>query len=313
MMQYVITFPGQGSQVVGMGRDFYDNIKECKLVYEETSDVIKVDIAKLCFEGPLETLTLTENLQPALFTTEAAILTAIRVHKNPELKVTAGHSLGEYTALYAAQVIDLSTAVKLTRARGEAMQRAVPSGLGAMAAILGLEDSIIEKACLKASQDSGKVVEPANFNSPGQVVISGHKEACDRFAELLKTDADFKGGKYMPLTVSAPFHCTLMKPALDTMKPLIESAKFNNAKFSIIQNNDAGVHTNSDAIKMNLTNQIVKPVRWTQSMLKLKELGIENMIEAGPGKVLAGLQKRIDKSVQVVSVSTLELMKETLK
>lgn len=313
MMQYVITFPGQGSQVVGMGRDFYENIKECKLIFEEASDAIKTNIAKLCFEGPLDTLTLTENLQPALFTTEVAILTAVRIHKNPEIKAVAGHSLGEYTALYASGVIDLTTGVKLTRSRGEFMQKAVPAGIGTMAAILGLDDSLVEKACLKASLESGKIVEPANFNSPGQVVISGDKIACDRFSEILKTDPEFKGGKYMPLTVSAPFHCSLMKPALDAMKPLIQDSKLNDSKINVIQNADANIHLNADKIRINLIEQIVKPVRWTQSMAKLKELGIENMLELGPGKVLTGLQKRIDRSVTASSISSIETMKEVLK
>ncbi len=193
------------------------------------------------------------------------------------------------------------------------MQKAVPVGIGAMAAILGLDDSLIQELCNEATEKSRKSVEPANFNSPGQVVISGYSEAVQKVSVILKSDTKFKAGKCIPLTVSAPFHCSLMQPALDAMKPLIEKVQMLAPSVPLIQNADAGVHRDLAVIRKNLINQITKPVLWTQSMMRLTELGASTVLELGPGKVLCGLQKRINREINALSISNMESMKEILK
>lgn len=310
MKNIALLFPGQGSQVIGMGKDFYENFNESKLVFEEASDTIKLDIKKICFEGPLESLTLTENLQPALFTTEMAIFKAFQVHIDPNPNLAAGHSLGEYSAIAASGALSIKDGVLLTRARGKAMQEAVPSGVGAMAALLGLSIEQVELLCTESKNQTNEVVEPANFNSNGQIVISGSKKGID-FAMSLLSDEKYKGGKAIPLLVSAPFHCSLMKPAQEIMKPLLEKTKFNKPNFKILTNINAEIiQTESDFPKC-LIEQITGSVKWLQSMEKLKNLEIEKCFEIGPGKVLTGLMKRINREMPVESISTVELLKNT--
>ncbi|MBI2606391.1 MAG: ACP S-malonyltransferase [Deltaproteobacteria bacterium] len=284
MSNLALLFPGQGSQQVGMGKDFFENFRESQLVFEEASDAIKVNLKHLCFEGPNDALTLTENLQPALFTVEMAILAALEAHAGVLTKVAAGavlacagHSLGEYSALCAAGALSIVDGARLTRLRGGAMQRAVPAGLGAMAAILGLNAEAVEALCAAARTESGETVEPANFNAPGQVVISGSKDGVDKACALLKTEPAFKGGKSIPLQVSAPFHCALMKPAQDEMAPMIRSTVFAQPYIS---------------------------------MSKLRGLGVEKIVEIGPGKVLTGLMKRIDKDLPAANISSVATMRE---
>lgn len=303
MKNIALVFPGQGSQVVGMAKDFVENFKESRLVFEEASDAINVNLQNLCFEGPLDQLTLTENLQPALFTAEVAMFKAFQIHTDPKPTCFAGHSLGEYSALAAAGSLGIADGAKLTRARGQAMQSAIPVGMGAMAAILGMEDSDVVKLCSDASAETKSVVEPANFNAPGQIVISGSANGVAAACALAKT----RSAKAIPLQVSAPFHCSLMKLAQDAMKPLLTSTKFAPSSAPIITNVTAS--TMSAGFAGFLIEQIVKPVRWSQSMTQLRGMGVERVIEIGPGKVLAGLMKRIDKELACTSVSSVELLK----
>lgn len=313
-MPVALLFPGQGSQVVGMAKDFYAEFKEAKLVFEEASDAIHVNLKKLCFDGPLDELTLTENLQPALFTTEAAMMAAVNANFEVKPLLTAGHSLGEYAALYAAGALSVANGARLCRRRGAAMQQAVPVGKGTMAAVLGMEPAKVEALCRKARETlKSEVVEPANFNAPGQVVIAGTIDGVGKAIELLKTDTDFAGGKAIPLQVSAPFHCSLMTPAMKEMAPLLAETKFERPKCLVIPNVTA-MPTDSELIFGGLlTDQIVRPVQWEQSMKQLRTLGATDVIEIGPGKVLAGLHKRIDREMPVKNVSTVAQMTEVFK
>ena len=304
-MKIALVFPGQGSQVVGMGKDFFENFKESKLVFEEASDAIHVDLKKLCFEGPLEELTLTQNLQPALFTTETAMFRAIQVHTDLNVACVAGHSLGEYSALAATGSLSVTDGAKLTRTRGEAMQKAVPVGTGSMAAILGMNAEQITEICGEAQRASQEIAEPANFNANGQVVISGSVKGVEAACALAKE----KGAKVIPLQVSAPFHCSLMKPAQDVMKPLLQATAFRNPLWPVIANVTAELTHDASAFASLLTEQIVKSVMWEQSMTKLRGLGVEKLVEIGPGKVLAGLLKRIDKEISAFNISSVEQLK----
>ena len=315
MKTIALLFPGQGSQVVGMGKDFYGNFRESRMAFEEASDTIHVNLEKLCFDGPLDELTLTENLQPALFTTEAAMMAAIKANIEMTPFVTAGHSLGEYAALYAAGSLSLVDGVRLCRRRGSAMQQAVPLGKGTMAAVLGLEGAQVEALCRKAraALPSKEVVEPANFNAPGQVVIAGTVDGVAKATALLKTDSEFQGGKSIALQVSAPFHCSLMEPARLEMAPLLSQVRFDKPNCMVIPNVSA-VPTDSELIFGSLlTDQIVRPVRWEESMMKLQTLGITTAIEVGPGKVLAGLMKRINREMPFKNISTVQQMSEAFK
>lgn len=312
MPNAIIVFPGQGSQTIGMGKDFYENFKESKLVFEESEDATKVNLAKLCFEGPAQDLQLTENLQPALFTVEMAIFKAFLVHVHGDLsfvKVMAGHSLGEYTALSAVNSLNIFDGAKLCKNRGYFMQKAVPQGEGAMLAVLGLDDLKVEKLCSIVQESTKQVVEPANYNSPGQVVISGTKQSIQEAESRIKNDLEFKGAKAIPLDVSAPFHCSLMKPAQNEMAPLLKSTKFKKPTHPIINNVEAKISFNENNFADDLIKQITSPVRWTQSMQKCEELEITHLIEIGPGKVLSGLIKRINRNIQAHNISNFEQLK----
>lgn len=309
-----LIFPGQGSQVVGMGKDFFENFRESALVYEEASDTLHLDLRKLCFEGPLGDLTLTHNLQPSLFVTEAAILAAVRANMDFKPVVVAGHSLGEYSALYSAGALSLSDGVTLTRERGTQMQKAVAPGKGAMAAVLGLDEAKVNLLCERARHEAkGEVVEPANFNAPGQIVIAGTADGIGRAMSLLKEEPEFKGGKSIPLQVSAPFHCSLMLPAQKVMAPLLASTRFSKPLCPIIANVTAQPNDSEHAIGGLLTDQITRAVRWEQSMKLLRGLGVQDVLEIGPGKVLAGLNKRIDREMPVRNISSVEQFREVLK
>ncbi len=302
-----------------MGKDFFENFKASALVFEEASDACKLNLKKLCFEGPIEKLTETSSLQPALVATEAAMLAALKSESMLEVSFAAGHSLGEYVALLSSGILTTEAAVRLTAARGAAMQAATPPGTGSMAAILGLNDETTIALCETATRDcidfGRETVEAANFNAPGQVVIAGHSRAVQAAIDLTKSDTRFQKAKAIPLQVSAPFHCALMQPARDLMEPLLESA-FQAARsvmqFPVLANINAQPHAHTDVWPKLLSEQITKPVLWARSMKTLRELGVERLLEIGPGKVLAGLQKRIDREVEVVNIGTVADLKSFL-
>lgn len=292
-------FPGQGSQTVGMGRDFYDRYPRARGVFEEADRVLNHPLSKLCFEGPSEELQLTANTQPALLTVSIAIWSLL--HEVIQPAFVSGHSLGEYTALAAAGAFRFNDAVRLVRRRGEFMQQAVPVGQGAMLAVLGAEPEKVEKLCAEAAH--GQVLSPANYNCPGQIVIAGHAEAVKRAAEM----ASVMGIKRtIPLAVSAPFHCALMKPAQESMIPLLTDQVFHSLKVPIVANVDAKIIRTGEEARDALIRQIPNAVRWWQSMEALIKEGVDTFIEVGPGKVLTGMIKKISKEVQFHNVESVE-------
>ncbi len=321
MNQFTALVPGQGSQFVGMGRFLIDEFPLAKTVFEEASDAIRTDMKRLCFDGPESDLALTHNTQPAILTVSRAIWRVLQSEAHVQAKYTAGHSVGEYGALVMSEIIDFSTAVKAVRLRGELMQSAVPVGVGGMAAVLGMEDShVIELCavcCQKIKEISGQVVtlSAANFNSPGQVVISGHLSAIDYLKMNIKTDLfpeHLRKAKLIPLNVSAPFHCDLMSPAEAKMSEHLKTIQFKNTNVGVLQNITARLETDGSLIRENLIRQISGAVRWTDSIRELKRLGSTKMIECGAGKVLSGLIKKIDSEIEVLLTGTAEDLKQTL-
>jgi [acyl-carrier-protein] S-malonyltransferase len=294
--QLAMIFPGQGSQSPGMGKDLAEKFAVARQVFEEADDALGFSISKLCFEGPAEQLQLTENTQPAILTTSIAAFRAAREAGLPEPQFVAGHSLGEYSALVAAGVLQLSDAVKTVRARGQYMQEAVPVGTGAMAAVLGGELGAIEDACRQASED--QVCSIANSNSPGQVVIAGNAEAVDRAIELLKGVAK----RVIKLNVSAPFHCALMKPAQEKLAPHLERLSFSEPRVPVVTNVDAQVTTAPDQLRDALFRQVAAPVRWLESMQLLLGEGVGTFVELGPGKVLSGLIRQTNRDAKCLNV-----------
>lgn len=304
----IALFPGQGSQHVGMGKDLYENFKVAREAFEEASDGSKLNLKKLCFDGPESDLTLTENTQPCLLTTSVAAFRVAQAEAGFKPAVVAGHSLGEYSALVAAGALNLGQAAGWVRERGAAMQKAVPAGQGTMAAVLGMEDAAVEKVCARATEEARAarsrgenaeltveaIVQPANFNSPGQVVIAGSADAVAKAVELIKAGTEFPGGKAMPLNVSAPFHCSLMKPARDRMAELFARAgKPGPLACAYVPNRTARLTREEGVILELLVEQVDHPVLWKQSVIGLLEAGYTTGIEFGPGKVLQGLAKRI--------------------
>ena len=290
-------FPGQGSQAIGMLNGFADN-RVVSDTISEASEVLQLDLAKLIAEGPKESLDLTTNTQPVMLVSAVAFYRAWIAAGGALPTVVAGHSLGEYSALVAAGVIDFRDAVPLVRFRAQAMQEAVPVGQGGMAAILGLSDDDVRAACAEAAQ--GEVVEPVNFNAPAQVVIAGHKLAVERACELAKS----KGAKRaLPLPVSAPFHSSLLKPASDRLRDYLAQVNFVAPNIQLINNVDVAIETDAVAIKDALVRQAAAPVRWVESVQKMTTLGITRVIECGPGKVLSGLVKRIDTQMTADAIN----------
>jgi [acyl-carrier-protein] S-malonyltransferase len=291
-------FPGQGSQYAGMGKDLADNFSIAKQVFEEANDSLGFDLAALCFGGPEEDLKLTTNTQPAILTVSIAALRVIEEETGLAPAFAAGHSLGEYSALVCAGALSFADAVRIVRKRGAFMQEAVPVGTGAMAAIIGLDGDLLVEVCREAAQ--GKVVSPANFNSPGQVVIAGHAEAVDRAIELAKS----RGAKRaLPLPVSAPFHCSLMVPAGERLQEVLEEVVINPLTVPVITNVEAAPNAEASRVLELLVTQVSAPVLWDESVRTMVGLGVERFVEIGPGKVLAGLVKRIDKEVEAQSVT----------
>jgi len=295
-MVTAIVFPGQGSQAPGMGKDLAEKFAVARQVFEEADDALGFAISRLCFDGPAEDLQLTENTQPAILTVSVAAFRALRESGIDAPAFVAGHSLGEYSALVAAGSLSLADAVRTVRARGRYMQEAVPVGTGAMAAAIGGELDAIERICAEASQ--GQVCSIANLNSLGQVVIAGNTEAVDRAVELLSGVAR----KVVKLKVSAPFHCALMKPAQDRLAPDLEALNFSRPAMPVVTNVDARATTAPDELRDALVRQVSAPVRWVESMQLLMSHGVDTFIEAGPGKVLSGLMRQINRDVKMLNV-----------
>ncbi|MCQ8887974.1 [acyl-carrier-protein] S-malonyltransferase [Pseudoalteromonas sp. S3178] len=293
-----LLFPGQGSQSVGMLSELLESSDIVKATFAEASNALGYDLAALVLNGPEESLNQTHRTQPALLTASVAIYRHW-LAENPDAEIVmAGHSLGEYSALVCSDVVSLSEAVKLVENRGLYMQEAVPAGVGSMAAIIGLGDDEIKAACDQSAQ--GEVVSPVNYNSPGQVVIAGHKAAVDRASQACK-DAGAK--RALPLSVSVPSHCELMKPAAEKLANDLAALTFNTPKCDVINNVDVKAESTADAIKDALVRQLYSPVRWTETVQALVAQGITQSYEFGPGKVLTGLAKRIDKAMVCGSVN----------
>jgi [acyl-carrier-protein] S-malonyltransferase len=304
MKPIAFIFPGQGSQYVGMGKELYENFSVAKKVFEEADDALHLSISALCFKGPEEALKLTENTQPALLTTSIATLKVLQAEKGLIPQFTAGHSLGEYSALVGSGALTFAEAVKIVHLRGKFMQEAVPVGEGAMAAVLGMEREQVEKICEEVS--SGEVLTPANFNCPGQIVIAGHAKAVERAIERVKKD----GKKAVPLPVSAPFHSPLMKPAGERLEKALEEISVSNLRIPVVTNVEAEINTSKDRVKGLLVAQVSSPVRWEESMRKMIGKGIEQVLEIGPGKVLSGLMKRIDNRIETGNLEDLQTLKK---
>ena len=303
MKSIAFTFPGQGSQYVGMGRELFENFSVARQIFEEADDSLHFSVSGLCFKGPEEALKLTENTQPAVLTTSVAALKVLQAEKGIAPQFAAGHSLGEYSALVASEALAFSQAVKIVRLRGKFMQEAVPVGEGAMAAVLGMEREQVENLCEEIS--SGEVLAPANFNSPGQIVIAGHTKAVARAVERVKQE----GKKAVLLPVSAPFHCSLMKPAGERLEKALQEISVSDLKIPVVTNVEAEANTSKDAVKGLLVAQVSSPVRWEESIRKMIGKGIEQVVEIGPGKVLSGLMKRIDSRVETKNVEDLQTLK----
>lgn len=310
MTKFAFVFPGQGSQAIGMLDGFTDNAI-VKDTIAEASDVLDMNIAKLIAEGPKEALDLTTNTQPVLLTVEVAFYRAWLAAGGALPSFVAGHSLGEYAALVAAGVIAFKDAVPLVRFRAQAMQEAVPVGEGTMAAILGLSDEDVKAVCAEASQS--EVVEAVNFNTPGQVVIAGHVSAVNRACELAKA----KGAKRaLVLAVSAPFHSSLLKPASDRLKTYLSDIPFVAPTIPVINNVDVAIETEPAKIKDALVRQAAGAVRWVETIEKLASEGVTHVVECGPGKVLAGMTKRINRDLigeSINDAASLNQVMELLK
>ena len=297
MKKIAFIFPGQGSQYVGMGKDLFDRSPAAREVFEEANEALGYDISKLCFHGPEEDLKLTANTQPAILATSVAVLRMIQSEREIIPVVAAGHSLGEYGALVAAGGLPFAEAVRLVHLRGKFMQEAVPVGTGAMAAIVGMTGPEVESLCREAAQ--GEVLSPANFNSPGQIAIAGHATAVQRAVEMVSRQA---GKKAVPLPVSAPFHCSLMKPAGERLKAELDKAEVGDLHFPVLSNAEADFYPGKEKIRDLLVKQVDHPVRWEECMQKLLATGANLVMEVGPGKVLSGLMHRISREAKMVNV-----------
>lgn len=293
-----LVFPGQGSQQVGMLRELAERYSVVRTTFEEAADALGYDLWQVVQEGPDETLNATSCTQPALLTASVAIWRVWQELEGPRPGAMAGHSLGEYSAMVCAGVMGFADGVRLVRLRGEAMQEAVPVGQGAMAAILGLDDAIVEAACTEAARS--EVVAAVNYNAPGQVVIAGDKSAVER-AIVLCQEAGAK--RAMPLPVSVPSHCALMRPAAERLKAAMADLDMRPPRYTVYQNVDAHAHADVETLRTRLVEQLYQPVRWTSCVEAMEAGGAEVFIECGPGKVLTGLGKRIAKGSKGLAVN----------
>ena len=296
---HAFLFPGQGAQTIGMGKDLAENFSVSKDVFEEVNDALEQDLSSLIWDGDIDTLTLTENAQPALMATSIAAVKALESEgiKFNQASFIAGHSLGEYSALCAAGSLNIHDTAKLLRIRGKAMQDAVPIGIGAMAAILGLDFNTVNKIAKSIGND--QVCQAANDNDPGQVVISGHKEAVEQTIELAKA-AGAKRAILLP--VSAPFHCALMQPAADAMSEALDGIDLESPSVPLVANVKASQETNGSIIKELLIEQVTGSVRWRESIEYISSHGVSDVFEVGAGKALSGMVRRIDREINVNQV-----------
>jgi [acyl-carrier-protein] S-malonyltransferase len=298
MTKIAVVFPGQGSQALGMLADLAATHPVVEATFAEASSVLGYDLWQLVQQGPVEELNKTWQTQPALLAASVAIWRVWQQEKGTEPVLMAGHSLGEYSALVCAGVLDFKQAISLVELRGKLMQEAVPAGTGAMYAIIGLDNASIAKACEESAE--GQVVAPVNFNSPGQVVIAGNKEAVERAGAACKAAG---AKRALPLPVSVPSHCALMKPAADKMAVALENVSFSQPQYPVVNNVDVKVETSAQEIRSALIRQLYNPVRWTESVEYMAQQGVEQLVEVGPGKVLTGLTKRIVDTLTAVAVN----------
>jgi [acyl-carrier-protein] S-malonyltransferase len=291
-------FPGQGSQYAGMGKDVFEAYPAARKVFHDVDEALGFEISKLCFEGPDEQLKLTENTQPAILAVSSAIHAVLEELGATRRDVVAGHSLGEYSAIVSVGGLTPAEAAKIVRMRGRFMQEAVPVGTGGMAALIGPSVDDARAICEEAAQ--GEVVSVANINAPGQIVIAGTKSAIERAIDVAK-----KRGvrRALPLPVSAPFHCALMEPAAERLRPMLDEANFKDLWVALVSNVDASPIGTATAVRNALLRQVASPVRWVESVQKMVSMGVKRFVEVGPGNVLTGLIKRIDASVELVNVS----------
>ncbi|QUG76290.1 ACP S-malonyltransferase [Erwinia sp. E602] len=298
MTQFAMVFPGQGSQSVGMLAELAAEHPLVEQTFAEASDALGYDLWQLVQQGPAEELNKTWQTQPALLAASVAIFRVWQEKGGKAPSMLAGHSLGEYSALVCAGVIAFADAIKLVELRGKLMQEAVPEGTGAMQAIIGLDNASIVKACEESAQ--GQVVSPVNFNSPGQVVIAGNKEAVERAGAACKAAG---AKRALPLPVSVPSHCALMKPAADKLAEALQQLTFNAPQFPVVNNVDVQCETSGEAIRSALVRQLYSPVRWTECVEFMARQGVTSLLEAGPGKVLTGLTKRIVDTLTAAAVN----------
>lgn len=307
MTQFAFVFPGQGSQTVGMLADLAAAYPLVEETFREASDTLGYDLWQLVSQGPVEELNKTWQTQPALLAASVAIYRVWQQQGGEQPVLMAGHSLGEYSALVCAGVLKFADAIKLVELRGKLMQEAVPEGTGAMQAIIGLDDAAIRQACEESAQ--GQVVSPVNFNSPGQVVIAGNKEAVERAGAACKAAG---AKRALPLPVSVPSHCALMKPAADKLAIALQDITFNAPSVPVINNVDVKAESDADAIRHALVRQLYSPVRWTESVEAMASQGVTQLMEMGPGKVLTGLTKRIVDSLTAAAVNDTASLKSAL-
>ncbi|MBK5275519.1 MAG: ACP S-malonyltransferase [Desulfuromonadales bacterium] len=304
MSKTAFIFPGQGSQYPGMGKDLADTFSVARRIFEEADDALGMKISALCFSGSEDELRLTANTQPAILTASIAVLRIVEQETGLKADYLAGHSLGEFSALVCSGTLNFADAVRTVRARGTFMQEAVPVGTGTMAAMLSIEKDELEDICREAAQ--GEVVSPANFNSPGQIVIAGSTAAVNRAIEIAKSRG-FR--KSMLLPVSAPFHCALMKPAADRLATVLDALQMAEMRLPVVANATAAPNSDSGQVKPLLVTQVCAPVLWEQSVSEMKERGVTRFMEIGPGKVLSGLVKRISKEVETANIGDLDGLK----
>jgi [acyl-carrier-protein] S-malonyltransferase len=301
-------FPGQGSQYAGMGRDVADRYPVARGVFDEIDEALGFSISRLCFDGPEEDLKLTENTQPAILAVSCALHAVLEDRGVARRDIVAGHSLGEYSAIVSVGGLTAPQAARLVRARGRFMQEAVPVGSGGMAALIGPTVEEAKAICEEAAQ--GEVLSVANINAPGQIVIAGAKSAIDRAIAVAKARGVRRA---LPLAVSAPFHCELMRPAEERLKPLLDEAPLKDLRVSLVSNVDASPIGTSTALRNALLRQVASPVRWVESVQRMISMGVRRFVEIGPGSVLTGLIKRIDSSVELANVSDVASLEAFVK